>query len=374
MKTAPFSWLVIILIVLSGIAAWIIQHRSSPRPGGVGDVLFKTLPLTEIASISIQSANSEVVLAKKTGQWVVKNRFDYRADFTKILNFVEKLKAARIGREFSAREDIRKRLKLNPPTDDDLDDLEEGTRVLIKNKVGDLLADILFGIARRLDSTGVPDSHYILIDDSQRVYLIDTPFPSLAKTPQEWMDAPTIEAPAIEIQRIKCYKSRVDVPSYVFERKEMGEALTPMMMSDQRTLDESVFKRLEWALTYLPMGDVLAPSIDPADIGLSNSIRLDYYLFNGVIYRVFPYAPCGEGKPCYVKFEVDYQKPDIRNENIPNKLSEGQGGTVITAKDLNAKIGKWIYRISEAHHSNLITDIDQLKKNHGDRASGSTSS
>ena len=353
MKKVTFIWCVIILTVFCGTAAVVIQHRFYSDVGEIGSALLQELPLNEIAFIRIQSANAKVTLAKEAGQWVVENRFRYRADFSKISDFVKKLQNARIGREFPIRDDIRKRLSLNDPELPDIEDDEKGTRVRLTNKTGVPFANILFGKARRLDGKGFPDSHYIMIDNSKMVYLIDMPFVPLAKTPQEWMDFPIIEVPAAEIQRIECYESGSANPIYVFEREKPDKVLLPKLFPGQETLDETVLKRLEWAITYLPLEDVLPPSVDPETIGLGDSIRLDYHLFNGIIYQFFPCAACDENTPCFVKIEVGHYN------NPPVGLSIG--GSIVT-KELEAKLNKWIYVISVGHHDGFITDIDQLKK------------
>jgi len=363
MKTKLLTCFLIILLALAGTITWIIQNQTSHGMlSGEGDTLLKALPLSEIASITIIGPNGEVLLAKKADRWVVENRFDYAADFSKISDFVEKLKLAKIGRRFPIREDIRKRLNLNRPTRAGVNDSEKGILVLFKNQTGGVMADILFGKARRLDGTGISDSHYIMLAKSTDVYLVDTPFATLTPVPPDWMDAPVIEAPAEEVRKIVCSRPGTQTPAYVFERTTKGEDLLPIVQPNQNPLDESVVKKIEWAITYLPLEDVLPPSIDPATIGLPESIRLDYHLFNGMIYRVFPCKPCLETAPCYVKIEVDYQKPDAKPTSVSDTLAGLPDENLFKAKGLNAKLGNWIYKISEGHHSSLITDLDQLLK------------
>ena len=154
MKTKLLTGFLIVLLALAGTIAWIIQDQTSHGMlSGEGGTLLKALPLSEIASITITGANEEVSLVKKAGRWVVENRFDYAADFSKISDFVEKLKLSKIGRRFPIREDIRKRLNLNQPTRAEIDDSEKGIQVLFKDQAGGVMADILFGKARRLDGT-----------------------------------------------------------------------------------------------------------------------------------------------------------------------------------------------------------------------------
>ena len=363
MKTKLRTCFLIILLALAGTIAWII-HDQTPHGmlSGEGDTLLKALPFSEIASITIIGPDGEVSLTKKAGRWVVKNRFDYAADFSKISDFVEKLSLAKIGRRFPIRTDIRKRLNLNQPTRAGLDDSEKGIQVLFKNKAGGVMSDILFGKARCLDGTGISDSHYVMLGKSSDVYLVDTPFATLTPFPPDWMDSPVIEAPAEEVRKIECFRPGTQTPAYVFERTIKGEDLLPIIQLNQSPLDKGVLKKIEWAITYLPMEDVLPPSIDPATIGLFESIRLDYYLFNGMIYRVFPCKPCSDTAPCYVKIEVDYQKSDPKPASVSDTSAGLPDDGLSKAKGLNAKLGNWIYEISEGRHSVLITDLDQLIK------------
>ena len=343
----------ILFILLAGITTWNFHKRASINLGREGGLLLEALPVDEIAHLVVQGPDSHVILAKKSELWVVENRFGYRADFSKISGFVETLQNARIGREFPMREDVRARLGLNDPKLTGTDRANKGIMVRLKNKAGASIANVLLGKARRLDDTGFPDSRYVTLNHSDQVYLVDTGFNDLTTAPQEWMDAPIIEAPAKEITRIECYRPGLDKPTFVFIRNETDGALVPKIYPAQQSVNETVLKKLEWAISYLPLEDILPPSIDPTTIGLQDSIRLVYYLSNGIIFRIYPCAPCAQNTPCYVKIEVDYQKkPPIDQSDIFIKA----------VRVLNAKLGPWIYKISEGHHSSLITDLDQLKK------------
>ncbi|MBW2369721.1 MAG: hypothetical protein JRH15_17760 [Deltaproteobacteria bacterium] len=96
------------LIVLAGAVTWIAYRQSSHGMlSQEGDLLLSSFPLLEIAAITIDGPSGNVTLSKKTGRWVVKDRYDYPADFKQISDFVETLQAARIGRQFPVRADIR---------------------------------------------------------------------------------------------------------------------------------------------------------------------------------------------------------------------------------------------------------------------------
>ncbi|MBW2370547.1 MAG: DUF4340 domain-containing protein, partial [Deltaproteobacteria bacterium] len=291
MSSKTLNAFLIGLIVLVSVVSWIAyRHPSHGMLSVEGSALLETLSLSDISDITIEGPEGNVSLTKKSDRWVVTDRYDYPADFKKISDFVQSLQAARIGRQFPIRNDIRDRLKLNPP-EADLESEVKGTRVVFKNRDGDVLTQILFGRGRRLDGTGAPDSHYVMLVSDPSVYLVDTPFTTLAKDPSDWLDTPIIEAPAKLVRKIECFAPGVQTPTYVFEREYPEENLVPVISPTSLPLDDSVIKKIEWSITYLPLEDVAPPDVDPTDTGLAGSLRLDYYLFDGMIYRVYPCMP-----------------------------------------------------------------------------------
>lgn len=348
-------WLLVVMMSLVGVTFWSVDKITSTHGGGEGALFLEALPVDDIAVVRIKNADSDVVLVKKAGQWVVENQFGYRADFGKISSFVERLQNTRVGREFPIRDDVRDRLALNPPNRDNIENDKKGILVQLKNEAGHSISNLLFGKARQLGGTGFPDSRYVMFDRSERIYLVDSGFDDLKATPREWMDIPIIEAPAREIERIECYRPGLDNPAFVFMRSEIGGALMPSICPGNQSVDETVLKKMEWAISYLPLEDVLPLSVDPATIGLLDSIRLEYHLFNGMIYRVYPCAPCDAKTPCFVKIEVDLQKKPTGNES--DKVAK-------LVRDLSDRLGPWVYKISEGHHSSLITDLEKLKALH----------
>jgi hypothetical protein len=118
MKTKTLVILLIILGLVAGAGALVMHLKSQ---GGSGDPLDKlileNLPVNDIVSIHIKGPEKLVLLTKTSDRWVVENRFQYPADFTKIADFVRKLKQAKIGRQFESTQDTLKRLSLKNPDD-----------------------------------------------------------------------------------------------------------------------------------------------------------------------------------------------------------------------------------------------------------------
>ena len=66
----------------------------------LGKKLFENLSVGSIDAISIQSSEDIVSLKQGKDFWVVDNRYQYRADFSKVSELVKKIMAAKIGRRF----------------------------------------------------------------------------------------------------------------------------------------------------------------------------------------------------------------------------------------------------------------------------------
>ncbi|MBW2201914.1 MAG: hypothetical protein JRF71_13975, partial [Deltaproteobacteria bacterium] len=106
MKSKTFIILLIIACTLSLFAIF-ISSRSKPekKQTALGEQLFYRLPVNEIAAITIESPDGTVMLEKGKSVWVVKNRFNYPADFAMIADLIKKIRGIKIGRSFAASEE-----------------------------------------------------------------------------------------------------------------------------------------------------------------------------------------------------------------------------------------------------------------------------
>jgi hypothetical protein len=371
MKTKTLVILLIILGLVAGAGVLVIHLKSQSRSGSPLDkLILEKLPANEISSINIKGSEKSVLLTKKPDQWVVENRFDYAADFSKIADFVRKLKQAKIGRQFESTQATLKRLSLKNPDDKEIGDLEKGTQIQLKDKSGKLLASLILGKPRKSGTErSFPDGHYVRLDNDPTIYLIDTHFAHLQKEPSEWLDKALLKVEAKEVKKISCLRADGKTTNYTFQRAEKGTELEPTALPANRKVDKSALTRLAGSLSSLSMEDVLDPSDDSAVRELKQSDTLEYHLFNGMIYRVYPGGECSDDAPCYLKVEVGYQKPTEEDkpaaddkasngkENSPKKSPEE---VALEAKRLNERLSPWIYVISKWQHNAFVTDLDKL--------------
>jgi hypothetical protein len=115
--------------------------------------------------------------------------------------------------------------------------------------------------------------------------------------------------------------------------------------------------------------DVEDPSAPPEASQKKTSPLLEYQLFNGLTYRIYPGKACSETMPCYLRIEVDYLKPRPVKEEKLEKASSGKKkpAAEISEEELaakatgeNARVSPWVFVIPEWQHNAFFTNLDQL--------------
>ena len=371
MKTKTLVILLVIFGLLVGAGALVIRLKS---PGGsisaLDKLILEKLPANEISAITIKGPEISVLLAKKLDRWVVENRFHYPADFSKIADFVRKLKQAKIGRQFQSSEATLQRLSLKSPDDTGAGKAGKGTKILLKDESGKLLASLLLGKPRESGAErSFPDGHYVTLDNDPTIYLIDTHFAHLQKEPSAWLDKALLKVEANEVKKISSLSADEGKIHYTFVRAEKGNDLESSVLPANKKVDKSVLNRLARSLSSLSMEDVIDPSDDSVSIDLKKSNKVEYHLFNGMIYSVYPGKACPEDGQCYLKVEVDYQKPSAEEKPAADEKASNDEKTSpektseeidLEAKQLNKRLSPWTYVISKWQHDSFITDLDKL--------------
>jgi len=385
MRTKTLVILLIILAVLAGIGTLVMRSKAPEVEDVLGKPLMENLPVNEISSISLKDHKEFVSLMKKSDQWVVTERFDYPADFPKIADFVRKLKSAKIGRQFESSDETLKRLSLRKPDADDAKDAEKGAHIQLKDKSGKVLASLVLGEVRKGGTErSFPDGHYVRLEDSPTVYLIDTHFAYLQKKPSDWLDKDLLKVDANEVKKISCLSADRKEIYFTFERPEKRKDLEAQGLSASRKVDQAKLNRLAKGLSSLQAEDVLDPSDNSFSADLKRADHLEYELFNGMLYRVYPGKPCADDDRCYLRLEAGYEEPAPMEEDksaedtskkeapaeetakeevskeekpSPDKTPEEMR---LEAKKLNDRFSPWVYVISNWQHEAFVTNLDQL--------------
>ena len=141
--------IIILLLVAASAAAYFLKSATlSAKDPMEGKPLFSSLPVNDVASFEIKSADNTVHLRFSDDQWVVADKSDYPADYNKVATLLRGLKNAEIIRASDASPDALSRLALKDP-DSGAQAAEKGSRVLLKDQKGTVIASILIGSERK---------------------------------------------------------------------------------------------------------------------------------------------------------------------------------------------------------------------------------
>jgi Domain of unknown function (DUF4340) len=365
--------LLVVLAVLAGVGRSILmdQPDDSVSIDAMGTMLFKRLPANEITSISMDRPDDSVMLVKEKGVWIVQNRFGYPADFSKITDLIRKLKQTKVGRNFPVSESVSKRLSLIPPTDKDAPLEDKATRIQMKDKSETVMVDILLGNTRKREEKGVPDSQFIMFADGTDIYLVDQIFSSFLTAAPAWLKKNPIKVATQDIQKIACVGPDGTL-RYSFERPGKGKDLALVSPPTKGTVKQSDLNRLAGALAGLEIEDVADPSSPPESLGKGISPRLDFTRFDGIIYRVYPGITCSPGIPCYLRIQVDYERPTRpiasgsggdATKDKESTADKSDGALIVKANEMNGRLAPWTFIVPERQHQAFFTTLGEILEN-----------
>jgi len=335
MKIKTLVILLVVLGVLAGAGTLIIHlQNSSSSSGEMGAYLIEQLPANEISDL------------------------------------VKTLKRVKVGRRFASSEKVLKRLSLKSPGDSETPEEDRGARIRIKDKKGKPLLGILLGETRmKGKERKMPDGQYVMLHKGPDIYLIDTILSSFETGPSAWLAKSPVKVDAKEVKSISCTGPGGKPLHYRFERDGKGKDFKLIDPLAKRKIKKSSLNRLSNALSSIQIEDVKSLSAAPESIEKETSSRLEYHLFNGLTYRIYPGKACSGAIPCYLRIGVNYQKPGPVKEakvqtvsSTKKKPATEKSEEELTAEatEQNAHVSRWVYVIPEWQHNAFFTNLDQM--------------
>ncbi|MBW2283590.1 MAG: DUF4340 domain-containing protein [Deltaproteobacteria bacterium] len=367
MKLKTLAVLAVILGILTGIGLLMLRAKAPEADGGrLGAPLLARLPVNEVAAITLQGPGERVSLTRLEDGWVVKERSDYPADFSKIANLVKELKAAKIGRAFEASRETMKRLTLLEPDDPEAMPNQKGTRLRLVDDKGRPLADVLLGNTRKPeDERARPDSRYVRLDENETVYLVDAHFAGFDAYAAAWLDNTVVNVPANQVRKIACLSDKGANRDYALARGREDENFKLSGPAVGRPLTTAVVDKLAGALASLRLEDVAPMNLVSKSAPAERPV-LEYSLFDGMRYRIYPGPGCQASGKCILRIEVKYSE-DVGGDETSGpddeKTSDRKKGAETRAreaKELNARLIPWLFTVPKWQHDAFVTDADKL--------------
>jgi hypothetical protein len=390
MKPKTFFMLFILLCILASITFFVLnREKPSLKASQMGETLFKDLPLNDITAVQISSYekdNLKTVRLKNLGSdWVVEDLFNFPADFKSITELVGKLMESKIGRQFESSSDTLSRLALHDPSRTDISQDEKAIRIQLLDKDQKSLVDVLVG-KQRGSSTGA-EAHYLKPTEGNIVYLVDQPFGFVGKQPLEWIKTDLLDIPSKDIEKVSCIDPADQSVIYTAKRPERGTSPEFQPLHESKSIKSRTVDLLFEALSSLRVQDVAGhlKEVSAETMGFGSLPYLDFQLFNGMLYRVYPGKKANdEQNGYYLKLEVSYLKSENSHKKSVHENSAKTDGesvdqivtengqnrnsmeisqveinpeeSAIEAYNLDRKLSGWVYIISDWEHESMVTD------------------
>jgi Domain of unknown function (DUF4340) len=324
MKRSQLVILVLLVVVL-GAAAWLLAKRSTTSwQSSAGHLTDKvvSLPINDVAQVTIKQPEAEVNLVKKTDTWVVAERADYPADFEMISTLIRKVWELKPVQELKVGPSQLGRLSLVEPGKD----VNSGTLVDFKAADGKRLAALLLGKKHLRESdAGVaprrsfPAGRYVMPQDgSNRVALVAESFEQIDNKPERWLDREFIK---IEKPNSIVCAGTSPAMNWKLERaKESAEWKLADAKADEQT-DASKAKQTTNSIdSVTSFVDVLAPDARPETTGLDKPVTFTITTEDNFVYVLRIGKKIGEN---YVAaFAVSATIPKERTAGTDEKPEE----------------------------------------------------
>ena len=201
MNRKQFSILLAILVVLSGLV-WSLKKNDesgwTQSANRVGQTLLPAFPINAVANIRIDNGHSAVSLAKKDGQWRVKERGDYPANFSMISDLLVRIQDQKIIQVDAVSADQRSELYLIEPNKDkpsaiaiDLQDASEKP-----------IARLLLGkryMKKGAGGADVPAGRYVMVAGEEKsVALVGDALLDAEPKPETWIAKDFVRAEKVK--------------------------------------------------------------------------------------------------------------------------------------------------------------------------------
>jgi hypothetical protein len=170
------SLLAVVLILAAASYFLLNDQNSNKKQGQMGAELMQDLPLNDIAAIAIFGPKGSVKLVRGPAVWQVENKYNYPADFSKIIELTKNIKHIKVGRSFQATDDSLTRQKLFDPKDEKAPIDQKGVRITLADDKNKPLADLIIGNTRQTSSGG--SGQYLRKANEKTIYLAKDNFPS----------------------------------------------------------------------------------------------------------------------------------------------------------------------------------------------------
>ena len=283
MNRKQFSILLAILVVLSGLV-WSLKKNDesgwTQSANRVGQTLLPAFPINAVANIRIDNGHSAVSLAKKDGQWRVKERGDYPANFSMISDLLVRIQDQKIIQVDAVSADQRSELYLIEP----IKDKPSAIAIDLQDASEKPIARLLLGkryMKKGAGGADVPAGRYVMVAGEEKsVALVGDALLDAEPKPETWIAKEFVRA-----EKVKSIAFKGDDGATVWKMqrdKEGGD----WQLADAKSTEKFDNGRGASAVNSISMMsfiDVVA-STAALDTGMAKSRAVVAETFDGLTY------------------------------------------------------------------------------------------
>ncbi len=283
MNRNQFSILFAVLVILGGLV-WSLKKSDesswTQRPNHVGQALVANFPVNDVANILIDNGHTSVSLTKKEGQWRVKERGDYPANFNMISDLLLKIQDQKIVQSDAINAEQRPDLYLIEP----IKDKPSAIAVELQDANAKQITRLLLG--KRLMKKGpagaeVPAGRYVMLSaDEKNAMLVSDVLLETEPKPENWIVKDFVRA-----DKIKSMAFNADDGTNVWkmQRDQEGGEWRLNDAKPNEKFDNTRGTSAVNAISMLSFTDVVA-STASIDTGMGNARTFVAETFEGLTY------------------------------------------------------------------------------------------
>lgn len=283
MNRKQFSILLAVLVILGGLV-WTLRKSDesswTQTANRVGQTLLPNFPINDVANIRIDNGHTEVSLAKQDGQWRVKERGDYPANFTMISDLLLRIQDQKIIQSDAISAEQRPDLYLIEP----IKDKASAIAVELQDANAKSIAKLLLGkryMKKGPTGAEVPAGRYVMVaDDEKTAALVGDVLLDAEPKPENWIVKDFVRA-----EKVKSIAFNADDGSNVWKMQREKDG------GDWRLADARPNEKFDTtrgtsavnAISMISFIDVVA-STASIDTGMSKARTVVAETFDGLTY------------------------------------------------------------------------------------------
>lgn len=365
MSRRALAILFVVFFVLCGLSIWLHWRAKPIRPEGPfpGDAVL-AVDINQVAAFTVSSASATSRVARKDGRWVVESRYEYPADFRRIVEQLRSLADMKVGQVVRVGEADVTEFGLGP---------DQATTIRLEDSAGQKLTEVYIGNPRQAQReggmAGIPEGVYVRVDTGP-VLIVDMPLSATFGWTEAWLDREIVNVPADAVESVSV---QTKDESYVLKVPRSGEYTMDGLASNE-TVETSAAGRLVRALSPLTQMDIADPAQDASEQGFDAASRVEFATRFGERYTVEIGGMRTQGGGRYVRLSARYQKPptpetfegvESGSDEFKKKVEEFEKDCAEREKkasELAAFLTKWVYIVPDYQVGNLTLRRSDLVK------------